>query len=833
MKKVDAALRQLLESADTLEHAFEQLVEVDPVLAAQGMPSLHRHLPQLPDPAVEPVPLGGTFVVFDLEANPDRAAVRDHEIIEIGACKIDQGRCIDRFERLTRPTRRLSDAVIELTGIRDESLAAAIPLATALHEFMEFCEGQPLVAHNGFGYDFLLLDAALAAHGLPPFSGHRLDSLELAHLAAPRAGLEVLPNADGTTHPEGRSLEKLVEWLDGQLDHPPHRALQDAELTCTVIDHLLRLMESDEPARTVQRWLLHQGGHPWAAWLSAPDNVPLLENCVVPPPPRPAQTQPAAEFDVQEAVAPLQPGGALVTSAGRRHRPQQAEMAELVVGALARHERWMIEAPTGTGKTLAYLVPSVAWARAVQKPVVISTHSKLLQDQITSTIHELSSSLGPVNWVLIKGKHNYVSLDALEGALDAEPTDAFETFALAVIVGWVAKTPTGDWDDLRMWALEARLPELQAVRWRLSVDSPPGVAFTRLDELCFFRRALDGLSTADVAVVNHAVLLSRVDVAAETEYVVIDEAHNLEESATGALTEQVGGRDISRLITAVYDSERQSGTLARYARATGTPMGGDEIASVRTALQRCAAEADALAPQVISYVRTRTPVHVEEVEKYGASYHVRPGLDTDSPVFAGVRRSSRELCSALRDLADSLGALVVPQQLTGRYSRRRLEAEIARMGRTARAAASALSAVVAAGDDQIWANLLDLGRTNGQWTWTARRVPIDVSEHLAHVWDGMAGVVLTSATLQVAGSMTHLIGRLGLRHAEPRALGTPFENLSEQQLLVLPDHLPTPRGGLMDEFTLAEADELAALVHPYVGSGHGLVHGTPAHAAQP
>src|SRR6476661_4986610 len=90
-------------------------------------------------------------------------------------------------------------------------------------------------------------------------------------------------------------------------------------------------------------------------------------------------------FDLESAVAPLRDGGALMTGI-RRARRQQVDMARRIAEGVAQSERLMIEAPTGTGKTLAYLVPAVAWARATGQCVVIATHSKVLQNQILTTI---------------------------------------------------------------------------------------------------------------------------------------------------------------------------------------------------------------------------------------------------------------------------------------------------------------------------------------------------------------------------------------------------------------------------------------------------------------
>ncbi|MDE0195517.1 MAG: 3'-5' exonuclease, partial [bacterium] len=150
------------------------------------------------------------FVVFDLEANADRSDPPAHEIIEIGAVAVERDNEIGQFSTLVRPTRPLRDITRELTGLNDNDLADSPTPAEALEQFYRFVGNRPLVAHNGFGYDFRLLDAAAEATGVGVPDVPRLDSLELAHLVFPRARRGATANVDGTRPPQGRSLDELA-----------------------------------------------------------------------------------------------------------------------------------------------------------------------------------------------------------------------------------------------------------------------------------------------------------------------------------------------------------------------------------------------------------------------------------------------------------------------------------------------------------------------------------------------------------------------------------------------------------------------------------------------
>ncbi|MDA3039340.1 MAG: 3'-5' exonuclease [Actinomycetota bacterium] len=150
--------------------------------------------------------------------------------------------------RLALAVRNDSPFVTELTGLTEADLAQGAEPADALAALLSFVDGWPLVAHNGFGYDFKLLDAALIAAGLPLFNGIRLDTLELAHVVFPRAGTEMLPNSDGTLPPTGRSLDALAAHLAIASERATHRAIDDAKLTVAVTLRMLANLESGSPA---------------------------------------------------------------------------------------------------------------------------------------------------------------------------------------------------------------------------------------------------------------------------------------------------------------------------------------------------------------------------------------------------------------------------------------------------------------------------------------------------------------------------------------------------------------------------------------------------------
>ena len=772
------------------------------------------------------------YVIFDLEANADQAHPPQHEIIEIGALLVRDGKEVDRFETLVRPTRRLRSQTLELTGITQEMVDDALRPADALRSFRSFVGNRPLIAHNGYGYDFLLLDAV--GEQIP--DRQRLDTLELAHIVFPRAGKGIIGNIDGGTPPNGRSLDELARYFFGDQPRGAHRALDDALLLHRVLLRLLAALEEDFPACRLQRWVLEAGNHPWAGFLSSQTERIALEDVV--PLPNPPQPRPLARSFNLDAVAEMFQAGGTLIGQSREPRKQQSEMAGLIAKTLSGGGRRLIEAPTGTGKTLAYLAPAIEFGRAAPRPVVVAPHSKVLQDQVMATLEELQGDLGPFTYVLLKGMANYISLDSLDGELDilaaanhaAEeagegplqpPFTYSEILALAILCGWVAQTRTGDWDDLRTGAIDRRLPELRRIRRLLSVaESPGGPANSPLDHRDFFRRARDLLPDANVAVLNHALLVTWEEWLHRSKHLILDEAHNLEDAATDALSDEVSQHGIADLCDAVRNQSSRSGVLRQIARAARWPIGNEPLDAIRRTTEEIRSAAGQFGPAFVHYLRTRTGARQDDA--YPVSYRIKKGIDTFHPDYVQtVLRAGLRLQDALFKLADAFNDVNLPEELAPGYRRNRLEARISRLGKQARDTARIVGSVLWANDPDEQVAIGGIHHTEDGWKWELKRAPVSVADDLRSLWDSLEATVLTSATLRVGGSFGYILDNLGLKSAETNALDSPFAWLAENHMVLRTDYLPAPRSRLMEEFKTSAASEIPRLLT--LTDGRGLV----------
>ncbi len=247
-----------------------------------------------------------------------------------------------------------------------------------------------------------------------------------------------------------------------------------------------------------------------------------------------------------------------VTELGGQPRTGQVEMAETIDACFESGEgAVLVQAGTGTGKSLAYLVPAVRFAKLTGEPVVIATATLALQRQLVDkdlpvVSRALAPALGEVRFAVLKGRSNYLCLDRLtRGSPDPDEAALFDTPTTrlgrqaATLRRWAQRTTTGDRDDLdspvdgRVWS-----------GLSVSARECPGATQCAFGQDCFAEAARTRAREADVVVTNHALLAIHVqgDVPVLPDHgaVVVDEAHELVDRMTTALTREMSGTVIER-----------------------------------------------------------------------------------------------------------------------------------------------------------------------------------------------------------------------------------------------------------------------------------------------
>jgi Rad3-related DNA helicase len=530
---------------------------------------------------------------------------------------------------------------------------------------------------------------------------------------------------------------------------------------------------------------------------------------VLPRRPRRARIAPVelAQGLQDTATSSLTPGGPVAAAhPAYEHRHGQIEMARAVAAAFEREEFLLVEAGTGTGKSLAYLLPAIAFARTSGAPVILSTNTKNLQDQLVQRDIPLAGKALGIEFraELLKGRSNYVCPRLLSAAVERAEESVFrdDRLALAHLIAWAARAPIADLDTLAPGAFRvarALRDMVRLVRARNDACSGRRCAYY---QSCPVEVARARAQSADVVVVNHALLLASAGTAAlpEHRHVVIDEAHNLEDVATDQLGREVTDGSLRTLLRALAGEE--GGAL--HERTLAWLASGD-APDQETIAQSCT-----LYPEVL----TQLEYALEDLGAAVLTFIDRtPSLDRGSSERTSVRLTSevratrpwQAVVEALPPVAkaiETIRAVLTVLHHAVTSSGQELDDTTAALALDIEQLATLLTdletslAIVIQGEaDQdfvCWVaswvtRRADLG-------WGLRAAPIDVGPALkSALYDDLSTAIMTSATLTVQDSFDYLRQRLGLDGERDRLLElvvpSPFD-FPNQLLMCIPADLP-------------------------------------------
>ena len=459
------------------------------------------------------------------------------------------------------------------------------------------------------------------------------------------------------------------------------------------------------------------------------------------------------------------PGGILARSPlPYEYRPGQLQMAKAVEKALEEHRHLIVEAGTGTGKTLAYLLPAL---RTGQR-VIVSTGTKALQDQLYfRDVPFLETLIGDLHVCYMKGRANYLCRHKLQ-ALRSQPilSGLEEIDQYRQIAEWEKTTETGDRAEL------AGLPESSALWQKLDARTEACLGTTCPDyRRCFITEMRRKALESDIIIVNHHLFFADISVKREASgapdagvlpeaaAVVFDEAHELEDVASSYFGLSVSNirceelaRDIDAMLRGKEGSQNLPGLtqqLRDRARMffAGLPMTGD-------GRQPFTEREEFLETAGDLYMAVRTTLKRIEEEIGGLEK-----IDDAS----GLKKRVARLRSELEFLLESNASNMVY------WMERRISGGVERSA----------------------------GRSSGFRSQSRntflQATPIDVSELLTElVFEQIPTVVLTSATLTVQGGFEHIRKRLGLSEARELVVPSHF-HYDQQALLYLPPEMPDPR----------------------------------------
>ena len=471
-----------------------------------------------------------------------------------------------------------------------------------------------------------------------------------------------------------------------------------------------------------------------------------------------ARTGPGAKMEQIFA-----PGGLLSTANNYEFRPQQLVMAQRVAETLERGGQLVVEAGTGTGKSLAYLVPSVLAAKEEGRKAIVSTHTINLQEQLLYKDLPLVAKLLPVEFdaALLKGRQNYLCPRRLHKALEnrAELFTSAETVELERILDWSRRTRDGSLADFD--------PLPDPAVWNM-VCSEAGICTQRScggdGPRCFYQQARRRVDAADIVVLNHSLLFIMLGGREESseegpgyiypnDFLVVDEAHTIESVAAKHLGIRLSQYELRFVLQRLWNPRTKKGLMS----ALKSKNGGAAVARALDEGERFfAALANSCNFSKGKEVRVRAPLELP-MELVPRLREVRQHLK-DAAAEAGEDLRAEAAESSLRLQAFLDGVPVFTDQC--------------------------------AEDSVYWASLT--GRRD-QFT-TAHVTPVDLASELRRLlFREDATAVLTSATLSVGrADLQYFRERVGADDAEAVQIGSPFDYARQMKIHVV-KKMPDPR----------------------------------------
>jgi predicted DnaQ family exonuclease/DinG family helicase len=485
----------------------------------------------------------------------------ENEIIEIGAVKYTDSKPIEKFSVFVKPKKKVPQFIKQLTHITDEQLTSGETLKNALTLLKEFLRNDIIVCHNT-SFDIGFINTKLGECGYPILSNQTIDTLTLSRIYLP--------------YILNHKLETVAKYLKVSLENA-HRAIFDAEATGSILIKLLDFIDENISLQLNNKLLEIAGYTDLSLYF-------FLEKIVAYQQKHALLSKKKSKIDFHsrnyishkpESVKDYTISDIFQTNGvfekkieNYEVRNGQIQMAEAVLETFQNDEYLLVEAGTGVGKSLAYLIPAIFHSNSHNTKVVISSNTKNLQEQLfykdLPTVKECLEV--PFKVALLKGRRNYIcERKWQENIIDLKMQfSTSEAISLMNLVVWKEYTKTGDISENSSFNLKRNgsvWKKLVADRHFCYGKKCP--YFSR----CYLMDIRKKAEKSNLVIINHYLLLadilSEYSALGKYDNLIIDEAHNLPHIAPNELGLSLTYADFNSFFSQLFSirNKFQSGIL--------------------------------------------------------------------------------------------------------------------------------------------------------------------------------------------------------------------------------------------------------------------------------
>ncbi len=502
------------------------------------------------------------FVALDIETTG--FDFEKNEIIEIGAVRFKDGKEEKEFSQFIKPKKKVPKFIKKLTNITDEQLNSGVRLSEALKKMLEFIQGDVVVCHNT-SFDIGFLNTKLESNNLERIANETLDTLDLSRIYLPF----ILNHKLGT----------VAEYFDIDLTKA-HRAIHDAKATGSILVSIIKFIDRNISLKLNHRLFKVSKLDKYNTGLTS-----FLEK-IVSYQKKSAILSKKMGKDVQfhnrnyiehkstekedVSIDDIFHEDGLFSHNFEKYelRRGQINMAKAVLNNFTKEEFLLVEAGTGVGKSLAYLIPSIMHTNKTDDKVIISTNTKNLQEQLFyKDLPTIKKSVKtPFKASLLKGRRNYICQRKwMDTTIDFEKIfSPSEVSSYMNLVVWKEFTKTGDISE------NSSFNEKRETRvWKKVVADPflcQGRKCASYKD-CYLMNIRKKAEQSNLVIINHHLLLadmqSEFSALGKYNYLVIDEAHNVPHLAPTELGLSITYAEFSNFFSQIYRSGKnyQHGVL--------------------------------------------------------------------------------------------------------------------------------------------------------------------------------------------------------------------------------------------------------------------------------